>query len=209
MIEKWLFISVKYVMPLKKIKAACDHGSGILSGVIEIDQIYVGGNERDKHNKDKPGARSGTVDTTSCVRYAWKGGRVKAMPIANIRKKKTLQGTIHQNIEKGSSLYTDEHRRYKGLDKAHYKHESVDHSAGEYVSGDCHSQGIESAWALLKRSILGVYHHVSKTPLGRYIDEVTFRFNEGCADRPVMKQVAALCHRHIGVHLTYKALTKG
>ena len=123
---------------LTRLKAACGHEAGILSGVIEIDETYLSGKERDKHNKDKRRARRGPVGKQAVLGMRERDGRAKTIPIANTRKK-TVQGAIHQNIEKGSTLYTGEHRRYKGLDEAHYNRESVNHSAGEYVSGDRHT----------------------------------------------------------------------
>lgn len=60
-----------------------------------------------------------------------------------------------------------------------YEHGTVNHSAGEYVKGDAHTNGIESVWAVLKRGLHGIYHHVSKQHLGRYVSEFAFRLNDG------------------------------
>ena len=57
------------------------------------------------------------------------------------------------------------------------KHETIKHSAGVYVDGDITTNGIESAFSLLKRGIVGSWHKVSAKHLPAYLDEMTFRFN--------------------------------
>ena len=65
---------------------------------------------------------------------------------------------------------------YRGL-KTTFNHTTVDHGAKEYVNGDCHTNGIESFWALFKRGYHGVYHQMSRKHLQRYVNEFAFRFN--------------------------------
>jgi transposase-like protein len=72
---------------------------------------------------------------------------------------------------------TDEASGYTQLRNAGYRHSSVTHSAGEYVRGEIHTQNIDSFWALLKRGIIGTYHHVSVKYLPLYLNEFQFRFN--------------------------------
>ena len=79
-------------------------------------------------------------------------------------------------VEVDETVYTDDHKAYKGL-KHFYAHETVKHSASEYVRGQVHTNGIESFWATLKRGITGVYHHVSVKHLHRYINEFSGRYN--------------------------------
>jgi transposase-like protein len=83
---------------------------------------------------------------------------------------------IKDNVAKGSKLYTDEWKSYNGLGR-YYTRGVVHHGIGEYVIGRCHTNGIESFWALFKRGYHGVYHHMSKKHLQRYVNEFTFRFN--------------------------------
>jgi hypothetical protein len=71
---------------------------------------------------------------------------------------------------------TDEHSGYRHLGRT-FPHDVVRHSAGEYVSGSCHTNGIEGFWSLLKRQIIGIHHFVSPKHLNAYVSEVTWRFN--------------------------------
>jgi transposase-like protein len=72
---------------------------------------------------------------------------------------------------------TDDFPAYEGIADADTRHETVNHSGGEYVRGEVHTNGIENVWSLFKRSIVGAYHQVSEKHLDRYLDELEFRFN--------------------------------
>ncbi|MYJ22502.1 MAG: transposase, partial [Nitrospira sp. SB0673_bin_12] len=98
---------------------------------------------------------------------------------------------------------------YRELDANKYFHDSVNHSAGEFVNGFVHTNGMESVWAVLKRSIVGTYHHVSFKHLHRYVNEVTFRLNEGNVGNHLMDRITTLCHLSLGRQLPYAMLTKG
>ena len=82
------------------------------------------------------------------------GGDVMTKVVPNVRKK-TLQPIIKGNVEQGSTVNSDELKSYSGLSKAGFEHETVNHSAGEYVDGDCHVNGLEGFWGRLKLSICG------------------------------------------------------
>ena len=107
-----------------------------------------------------------------------KGGRVRSWPIANITAK-TLQDAIRDNVHPSAAIQTDQLSSYQGVGKW-FKggHETVNHTAGEYVRGAVSTNEIESYFALLKRGITGSFHSVSKAHLHRYCDEFSFRWNE-------------------------------
>ena len=86
-----------------------------------------------------------------------RGGKVYARPLG-WEPGETLAGFVHESVQYGETVYTDDHKAYKGL-KRFYAHETVKHSTSEYVRGQVHTNGIESFWATLKRGITGVYHH--------------------------------------------------
>lgn len=72
-----------------------------------------------------------------------------------------MQSVIEDSVQAGSTVYSDEHMAHLGLSKKGYKHESVRHSAGDYVKHKVHTNGIESAWSVVKRGFVGVCHHCS------------------------------------------------
>ena len=111
--------------------------------------------------------------------------------------------------EVGSTIYSDDHRSYSGLDGLLYRHATVNHSSGEYARDGVCTNGIESVWAVLKRGINGVYHHVSPKHLNRYVGEFTFRLNDGNVQRHSLDRLASLLKSVIGKHLTWDRLTGG
>ena len=90
-----------------------------------------------------------------------------------------------------------------------FQHEVVNHSANQYVNGMAHTNGIESVWAVLKRSLMGTYHHVSVKHLHRYLHEATFRLNDGHVKYFLMDRIASLCRLSLNTRLPYSILTKG
>ena len=101
--------------------------------------------------------------------------------------------------------YTDQNISYKGLTKKNYKHQAVNHSVGEYIKGQAHTNGVESFWSMLKRGHMGIYHKMSKKHLQRYIDEYAGRHNI----RPLttMEQIGVTFHGLTGKRLKYKEIT--
>jgi hypothetical protein len=89
-----------------------------------------------------------------------------------------------------------------------YTHDSINHSAGEYVRGNVTTNGIESVFALLKRGLHGVYHHASPKHLHRYVGEFAFRLSDGDVKRHTMDRLDSLFGAAIGQRLTYAELIK-
>lgn len=175
---------------------------GLLQGIVEADETYIGGKEKNKHADKKLNAGRGTVGKAIVMGVKERDGRLKSMQIADTTSE-TLHGIINKHVAKGSVVCTDDHRAYSGL--LDYDHQVIKHSVGEYVRDMASTNGMESFWALLKRGFIGIYHQMSPAHLDRYVDEFSFRYNSNfinCTD--VLSQVF---YNSNGRRVTYKQLT--
>ena len=165
---------------LHRIREACARDDFTLANVVEADETYVGGIEANKHETKKLKAGRGPVGKTAVAGIKERGGKVIAKTVERTDGP-TLIEFVESNVKPGATVYTDDAGAYTHLANAfnQYVHETVKHGAGEYVRGDAHTNSVEAVWAVLKRSIHGTWHHVSPKHLERYVNEATFRLNEG------------------------------
>lgn len=177
-----------------------------LKGVIEIDEAFFGGKERNKHESKKLRAGRGPVGKVAVLGMRERGGRTIAK-VTDVRTLDAIHGEIHGAVEVGSQIFTDDHMVFQGLDGLFYRHETVNHSAGEYARGPASTNSIESVWAVLKRGLHGVYHHASPKHLDRYVQEFAWRLNEGDVKRHTLDRLASFIHAVVGKRLTYERLT--
>lgn len=167
--------SAWFVLQRLRFAATTKSFNAPLKGTVEADTTYIGGKEKNKHSKDRKGGTQGGAGKDVVLGILERDGELRAGYVEDT-KGPTMREAIGENVTPGSALMTDEDRSFKGLGKD-YRHQAVNHSAGEYVREQAHTNGIESVWALLKRRIVGVHHWVSSKHLDRYVQEMSWRFN--------------------------------
>lgn len=193
-----------------------DKAPVLLKGKVEVDETYVGGKEKNKHQSahakakrlEKAGGKLGRGTQSSDTKSVVVGLLERDGSVINFvvpkADEENLLPLIEQNVEKGSTMLTDGLNMYCGVVALGYNHEAVNHSAGEYVRGDSHTGTIDGYWSLLKRGIVGIYHNVSPKHLHRYCDEFAYRYNtRGQKDSERFHHSLA---RVDGKRLTYKRL---
>jgi transposase-like protein len=198
-VERWFL--------LHRLREACGKDLRKLRGIIEVDETFVGGKERNKHKSKRQHLGRGGIGKAVVIgmRERGKAGRVKAMPIADISED-TVKNAIYRNVEPGSTVHTDEAPAYGNMGGLFYQHAAINHGLGVFSVNGVTTNGIESVFAVLKRGILGVYHHTSEKHLGRYVDEFAFRLNDGNVARHTIARLDSMVAATTGKRLTYKGL---
>jgi len=134
-------------------------------------------------------------------------GKAKAMKVPTAEKDFLLP-KIRLNVKQGSTIVTDTYHAYNDL-KKQYTHKTVKHSAGEYVRIEnktafkVHTNSIEGYWSLVKRTINGTHHWVSKKHINKYLAEMSYRFSN--RNMSVAERFEAIC-LNSNVSITYKQI---
>ena len=194
---------------LHRIREACGRGEFTLGNVVEADETYIGGKRGNMSSAKRKalkaaGVGRGAVGKEAVVGIRERGGKTIAKPVKRTDSA-TLIPFIEDSVKPGAKVYTDDAAAYAALPNIinQYEHDTVAHSASEYVRGEVHTNGIESAWAVLKRSITGTWHHVSPKHLGRYVNEAIFRLNEGNCEVDTIDRMAMFAEGLHGKRLRY------
>jgi transposase-like protein len=169
-----------------RLRYAMSSGAGLfqkLSGTVEADETYIGGKRRaGRYGYEGKGGRPAPHDQTktAVVALVERKGRAVAFTVANVTGK-TLQTAIRKHVHLNSHMMTDELHAYGGLVQGFAAHDTIKHSDGVYAKGNIHTNTVEGFFALLKRGIMGSFHHVSKAHLHRYVEEFAFRYSNRIA----------------------------
>lgn len=159
-------------------------------GIVECDEVYIGGKEKWKHKSMRtPHTQGRSTKTKTPVfgmmeRTYIEDEKGDVIPMSYVHAfvvektdKATLQHIIKQFVAEGSTVITDELNAYNGLNKLGYGHDIVNHGAEQYANGDIFTNTIEGFWSHFRRMITGCYHDVSDEHLQSYINEAVYRWN--------------------------------
>ena len=185
----------------QRLRVALSQDVPMFSGPVEVDETYVGGKRRNmsKSKRSQLTGRGPSGKTAVVGAKDRRSNRVSAKVVKSTDAP-TLQGFVVANVEDGAKVYTDDHGGYEGLPN----HESVRHSLSEYVKGDCHTNGIESFWSMLKRAHKGTFHKLSPKHLDRYVQEFAGRHN--LREQDTIVQMTAVRGGMEGKRLRYRTL---
>ena len=175
---------------------------GPLSGIVEADETFLGGTDANRH-ADKKFHNQYHGGKVAVLGLRQRGGQTRGIVIGEVDPK-VLGSEIRANVKPGAVLCTDDSNAYNRI--TGYRRLTVNHSAKQYVDGMASTNGIESVWAVLKRGYYGIYHQFSVKHMQRYVDEFTFRLNEGNCKIHTMDRIDALITKTHGVRITYKTL---
>lgn len=173
---------------------------GQLSGIVEIDETYIGGKQRGR------GTGRGTAGKTVVIGMVERGGRLR-MVVAPDTSSASLRNAAVKHVSKDVELIiSDELNAYVPALGPLFprKHRRIKHSS-TYVDGIIHTNSIENTFSLLKRGIVGTWHKVSVKHLQKYLEEVAFRFSQ--RTNPLLFE-ETLSNLLSTDPLTFKTLTK-
>jgi transposase-like protein len=181
-IERMLGVTYKTAWFMThRLREAMKHDGGLFStggSTIEADETYVGGKERNKHRSKRNKEHIGPVGKTMVFSLVERGGKVRSACLPSVNAKTLapyLKSQLHST--ETTRLMTDGEGQYRLVAPMFQSHGVVNHGAGEYVRGEAHTNTVEGYFSILKRGIIGTFHHVSPQHLQRYVSEFDFRYN--------------------------------
>jgi len=175
-LKRMLKVSYKTAWYLcHRIRAAMvDDASDLLTGIVEADETWMGHGRRSSYH-----SRAAATPLTTIMGAVERGGRVKVR-ISDHRQ--PTKAEIHAFLgaivaDNAEAIFSDSAPQYVGVGDDDTRHGAVNHSIGQWVQADVHTNTIEGVWSLFKRSLIGSYHHLSVKHLPAYLDEMAFRYN--------------------------------
>jgi len=181
-LKRMLRVSYKTAWYLShRIRSAMrEDGAELLRGIVEADEAHFGG----RGSRSPFGRRASEAASATVLGAVERGGEVRvrvsqhAGRMGTPTKRETWDFLTDMLHDDAAALYTDSASIYTGFEDENTRHEVVNHSIGQWVQADVHTNTIEGVWSLFKRSVVGSYHHLSVKHLPAYLDEMAFRYNE-------------------------------
>ena len=188
-------------------EAMADHDPEPLGGkgkTVEIDETFIGKPDQTFVNGKGWQGKRGVATKRKVLTMVERGGRAVSVKVNDLTQE-TLKTVIGKHVVLDSTLNTDEAQHYKALGKNFAKHESVNHSAGEYGRGETTTNTVEGFFGVFKRGMTGVYQHCGEDHLQAYLNEFDFRYSNrsGLGVDDTERAVRAVKGAH-GKRLTYK-----
>jgi transposase len=173
-LERQLGVTYKCAFRMgHQIRKLMANGGNMLSGVVEVDETYIGGEPKNMHRKKAEGRLGRGVGKTPVITIVQRGGEVRSFVVDNVGSG-NIYKLITDNVEKGSKLITDGFTSYKWVGMQ-YNHVPVKHNNNKVTIGEKHTNTVEGFFSCLKRTIKGTHIHVS-VHLQKYADECSFRY---------------------------------
>ena len=186
-------------------KAIAGGETPMFAGPAEADETYIGGKRKNMSNrkrKELAGTGRGAVGKAAVAGVKDRETNKVAARRMEETDASALQSFVREHVEPGATLYTDEAAAYAGMPE--FDHESVKHSAKEFVRGMASTNGMEALWSMFKRGYVGTYHKFSEKHLDLYVGEFCGRHNIREADTE--DQMAIVARQTVGRRLRYADL---
>ena len=180
-----------------RIRTAMKDDGGPLGGpgkIVEADEAFVGGSKFNRLNKK-------VAKSKKIVTLVERDGRARSFHVANIHAN-NVRSALVTNVDRASKLMTDDARIYKAVGREFASHDALLHAGRQYAKGDVHSNTAENFFSILKRGVIGTYHHWSAAHIHRYLAEFDFRYST--KDVTDKERADDVLRGIVGKRLTYR-----